>query len=178
MNGRPRPRARAARWVPAALLLLGVCSTPGVAAAAPPGGLTPGHGQVTPLVDCVVLDGADAFTAVFGYANSGTATQHLTGAANRITPAAYDGTQPTKFASGTHHGVFSVRVTGTSASWTLGGSMVTSTAASAACPPSAQLPAEGNGTGPVIVLVVAGVVGVAALVRRGQRLSRVAGTGG
>jgi hypothetical protein len=171
MDGRPRTRSRtpALRWVLTVLVLLAVCSAPGVAAAAPADGLAPGHGHVTPLVDCVVVQGAGVFTAVLGYDNAGTATRHLTGAANRITPAAYDGGQPTQFASGTHHGVASVRVSGPAASWTLDGTTVALTATSLACPPSAQLPAEGNGAGPIIAAVVAGFVGAIALLRRSRR---------
>jgi hypothetical protein len=159
---------RVARWA-SVLLLGGVLLAPGVASAAPPDGLTPGHGQVTPLLDCVRVEGAGTFSAVLGYENSGTATEHLLGAENRISPAQYDGGQPTKFPSGTHHGVVTVRVTGSSASWTLDGTTVSFTASSPACPPSAALPADGNGTGPVIAALVAGTVGAIALQRRGRR---------
>ena len=160
---------RVTRWASVLVLLAGVLLAPGVASAAPPDGLTPGHGHVTPLLDCVRAEGAGTFAAVLGYDNSGTATEHLLGAANRISPAEYDGGQPTKFTSGVHHGVVTVRVTGSSASWTLDGTTVSFTASSPACPPSAALPADGNGTGPIIAVLVAGTVGVVALLRHGRR---------
>jgi hypothetical protein len=172
MDGRSAGALRRARWLLAAVLLVGICLVPGVAAAAPPNGLTPGHGTVTPLVDCVRAEGGGAFTAVLGWSNSGTATEHYSGAANQITPAAYNGRQPTMFRSGVHHGAFTVRIAGGSASWTLNGTTVVVSPSSPACPPSAELPADGNGTGPAIVLAVAGVVGVFALLRAHRGITR------
>lgn len=169
MEIRSSASRRVARWAAVPAVLAGVLLAPGVASAAPADGLTPGHGQVTPLLDCVRAEGAGAFSAVLGYDNSGTATEHLVGPENHISPAQYDGGQPTKFTSGTHHGVVTVRVTGSSGSWTLDGTTVSFTAGSPACPPSAALPADGNGTGPVIAVLVAGTVGVVALMRHGRR---------
>jgi hypothetical protein len=164
-----RPRRLAARAVPAVLAAAAALTTAaGPALADPADGLTPGHGQLTPLLDCVTRSGS-GFTAVLGYANSGTATEHARGADNAISPAALDGAQPTKFSSGTHHGVFAVTVTGSSATWTLEGTTLVIGPTSAACPPGTELPAEGNGTGPVLALVAAGLLGGLVVARARSR---------
>jgi hypothetical protein len=107
---------------------------------------------------------------VLGYRNDGTATEHFRGSAdNALAPARYDGAQPTKFDSGTHHGAFTVPVASGSLSWTLEGTTVVVSASSPACPPGSDLPADGNGTGPAIALVGAGVVGVLAVWRARRR---------
>jgi hypothetical protein len=166
MAGGTSVRTRRIAVVVGLATVLGAGAT-GTAAAAP-ADLTPGHGQVTPLVDCVRPDGTGALTAVLGYANSGTATEHLFGPANHLQPAPYDGTQPTKFASGTHHGVLSVRIPAGQVSWTLDGTTVVADAGSPACPPADELPADGNGTGPVIALLLAALIGALVLARVGR----------
>jgi hypothetical protein len=166
------------RWA-LPIFLLAFWAVPGVAAADPADGLTPGHGTVVPLVDCVRTGSGGALTVVLGYSNSGTATEHLRGAENRISPAALDGGQPTKFSSGTHHGVFTLQVAagqapGGQVSWTLDGTTVVAGSGSPACPAGSDLPADGNGTGPVIVLALAGVVGVLAVLRARRRVAALA----
>lgn len=152
------------------LALLAVLVTPGAASAAP-AGLTPGHGTVVPLVDCVQVRDGGAITAVLGYRNSGTATEHLSGAENVVTPARLDGTQPTTFRSGTYHGVVALQVDGGEVSWTLDGTTVVVSAASPACPAADSLPADGNGLGATMVLLAAGVIAVFAVLRAGRRSS-------
>jgi hypothetical protein len=160
---------RRARWALPVVAGIAVCLSPGVAAADPADGLTPGHGTVTPFVDCVRTGSDGAFTAVLGYRNDGTATEHARGVENVLAPSRYDGGQPTKFDSGTHHGVFTVPAVGGSVSWTLDGTTVVVSDSSPACPPGSELPADGNGTGPTIALVGAGVVGVLAVWRARRR---------
>jgi hypothetical protein len=155
------------------LVAVTAVAVPDAALAAPAGGVLPGRGTLTPLVDCVRSDGSGVFTAVLGYDNGGTATRHLTGRANRLTPSRYDGAQPTTFASGPHHGVLSLRSTDPTVSWTLDGTTVVASADSPACPAGHDLPADGNGSGATVVLVVAGLVGAALAVRlqREHRMS-------
>jgi hypothetical protein len=84
---------------------------------------------------------------------------------------------PTKFTSGTHHAVLTVRVSQSdvynNARWYLDGhtlNYLQAAYASGICTPQ-QLPATGNGTGIVIALLIGGVVGVVII----RRLVRRAG---
>jgi len=172
MANRGRPPGR--RWVAArlaavaALVAVTLLAAPGTASA---------YGTVTPLLDCVVQNNNGTYTAVLGYSNSTGRTQSIpVGSYNMLTPSWVDQVQPTTFTPGTHHGVFTVTLTWIDLlfrpSWRLGGDAVDySDVTSAACPSSTQMPSEGNGAGPAIGLVAAGVAG-AFLVRRHVRRAR------
>jgi hypothetical protein len=130
------------------------------------------------LVDCITRHADGTWTAVFGYDNpTGAAVTIPVGPANKVTPVTSGRPQPTTFEPGLHHGAFSVTVTrGAGVMWHLDGQNLAAHAgAASACPPSTELPEEGNGTGPAIVLVAAGVVGAVAVHRVRRRAQGAAG---
>lgn len=129
----------------------------GMAAAAP---------AVTPVLECVVPQGSRTFTAVLGYSNTSARTVTVPfGSSNKLTPTRFDGGQPTSFLPGRHRGVFSVRVDHPSVTWMLQGTHLRLDPDASRCPPSTEMPGDGNGTGPVVAVGIAGVV-AALLVRR------------
>ena len=159
MDGPPRSstarrlRARASRaTLVTVIALLALVASPGTASAA---------GEVIPVLNCTKPAAGGGFTAVVGYDN--TTGQEVTipyGKQNRIVSGQYDGAQPTDFAAGRHDGAFSVTITSSSATWTLGSQQLLMKPWQApACPASTELPEDGNGTGPAIALAFAGVVG-------------------
>jgi len=160
-----RARARLARAALVAVVaLLALVVAPGTASAV---------GEVIPVLNCTKPAAGGGFTAVVGYDNpTGQDVTIPYGKQNRIVSGQYDGLQPTVFRAGRHDGAFSVTITNTSATWTLGRTLLLMKPSEApACPSSTELPEEGNGTGPAIALVAAGLVG-AVLVRRTKRRVR------
>jgi hypothetical protein len=152
-----------------------LAAAPGAALAAPGRSAPP---DVVPLVDCVTVDPDGTWTAVFGYDNRTGATVTIpVGPANQVTPAAYGDPQPTTFAPGVHHGAFAAVVTqGGGPMWHLGSDDLAARSTDTACPTATQMPSDGNGTGVVIVLGLAGAVG-AVLVSRARRRRSPARTG-
>jgi hypothetical protein len=157
-------RSRATRAALVALIVVaGLLALPGTASA---------KGTVVPLLDCVVANRDGSWTAVFGYQNTaGSPVRIPTGARNKVTPVPYGSPQPTTFEPGTHHGAFTVTVArGGGPMWHLDGTNLAARLDPAtACPPSTELPEEGNGTGPAIALVVAGLVGAVGVQRARRR---------
>ena len=132
------------------------------------GGYT-GDTVVFPVLNCIQAGSNGAYTAVLGYRNTSRSTFTITGGYNVISPSSYNGKQPTTFKPGTYNGVFTLAVSSGTVYWTLGTTKLTiSRTAAAACPPSTQMPADGNGTGAVVALAVAAVLG-ALVVRRARR---------
>ncbi|MGY1702252.1 hypothetical protein [Geodermatophilus sp. SYSU D00766] len=168
-----RGRSRALRIAAAAAVGAVVALTPGTAGAAPNRSAPP---DVVPVVDCVVRNGDGSWTAVFGYDNRTGATVDIpVGPANQVTPTGYGAPQPTRFAPGLRRGVFSVTVTrGGGPVWHLGSTNLAARKTDTACPPSTQMPADGNGTGAAIGVAVAAGVG-AVLLRRSRRAVPAAG---
>jgi hypothetical protein len=141
-------------------------AAPGVAAAAP--------ASVTPVLECIAPDPAGGFIAVLGYSNpSSTSVTVPRGAKNKFTPTRYDGAQPTTFLPGRQRGVFSVRITHPHVKWMLQGTQLVLVGSAPTCPPSTEMPGSGNGTGPAIGLLAAGVVGLVMARRMTTRLSAV-----
>jgi hypothetical protein len=169
----PRGRVGLARAALVAVIgLVALLAAPGAASATS----TP----VTVLFDCVQkLHGQAGWIALFGYSNmSSSQVSYPIGPANVVQPAESNGDQPTTFEPGTHRGVFALPFkTGNSAVWTISGRSVTATMNSKTCPPSTELPEDGNGTGPAIVLVGAGVIGAVAVHRARRRASAAAPVG-
>ena len=137
------------------------------------------NGAVSPLLDCWTLGKDGIYTLVFGYTNTGPATSIPLGSFNSIVPASQQGKQPTSFATGTRHGVFSLQVPKSEVNggyWYLDYNTHVFyygiSAPSAACPPGTALPASGNGTGGAVALLAAGALG-AVLVRRAVRRAGV-----
>jgi hypothetical protein len=132
-----------------------------IAAAAP--------SPITPIIECVVVHPSGGFTAVLGYSNSSSASVTVPrGPANKLTPTKYDGNQPTTFLPGRQRGAFSVTVNHPSVKWKLQGLTLHIDDNATRCPPSTQMPEQGNGTGIVVGLLVGAAVGVF-LIRRMQR---------
>ena len=116
-------------------------------------------------VDCVVKGDGGAYRAVFGYDNNmSKAVTVPVGVSNYVTPDSLNGDQPTKFEPGAHRGAFTTQETKLPAiTWRVGLYTVIATPYSTACTGPVDLPAEGNGAGPAIVILLSlGVVAVAA----------------
>ena len=171
-SGVRRLHARVARAALVAVIaLVGLLALPATASA---------KGTVVPLLDCVVTNRDGSWTAVFGYRNTSSSTVTIpVGARNKVTPATYGAPQPTTFRPGTHHGTFTVPVTrGGGPMWHLDGTNLAARVGSArACPPSTELPEEGNGTGPAIALTAAGLVGGVMVHRANRRARALAAVG-
>ena len=156
-----RRRGRLTRWLAAAAVavLLGGVLLPG--AFSPAAARTGVPGTVValvpvPLVDCVISNGEHSYTAVFGYTYSGNRSVTLpAGPANFVTPIELNGAQTVTFAPGTHHGAFRITVQGRywGVAWWLAGTPATARWRSTPCGPDVTLPTEGNGIGPVLVVV-------------------------
>jgi hypothetical protein len=144
-------------------------ATPGSASATTTGIGTVPTNTITPILECITKGTDGSLTALLGYTNASKSTQTLkVGTLNQLAPSRANGSQPTSFQPGTHHGVFSVKlskseymggdywyVDGNFAyfgwAWTQNGPF---------CSAATELPATGNGTGIAIALLVAGAVGV------------------
>lgn len=132
--------------------------------------------SVVPLLDCVRTNGDGTWTAVFGYENTTQSTVSIpVGPDNKVTPTTYAAAQPTTFSPGVHHGVFTVTVSGGGGpTWHLDrDDLAARESDGPVCPPTTQLPADGNGTGAAVALGAAGVVGAAVLYRFRRRLARL-----
>lgn len=137
---------------------------------------------VAPIVDCYRDNGDGTFWVVLGY-NNATGRQQIYnyGTANQVYPTRLQGQQPKQFAAGTVHGAWTVRLTYQEifyqdARWVLNGTTLRYShyvQYATVCPPTTQLPADGNGTGTAVALGAAGVVGAAVLYRFRRRLSRL-----
>jgi hypothetical protein len=171
-----RSRARFARFAAIGVIAaLGLVFTPGTASAAI---------DVTPMVDCYRDNGDGTFWVVLGYQGpaSGQRT-YAYGTANQVYPTRLQGQQPKTFAAGTVHGAWTVRLTYAeifqqNARWILNGTTLQYSyyvQYATVCPPTTQLPADGNGTGTAVGLGAAGVVGAAMLYRFRRRMARLSG---
>jgi hypothetical protein len=146
-------------------------------------GTSTATGTVKPILDCYKDNGDGSWTAVIGYVNSSGGTRKIPyGSLNMGYPAKFQGLQPTTFKNGTQHGVFVARITASdlwsNARWELDGSVLNyqaSFTSSATCPSSTQMPADGNGAGPVIALAVAGAAGAVVVHRVRRRTAAEAG---
>jgi hypothetical protein len=131
-----------------------------------------GPADVNPLLNCVTKHPNGSWTAVLGYDNTSGSRMVIRGSDNKVTPGKYADELPTTFEAGLRNGAFSITFPkGNGATWRLGDDSLWITSdGAAACPPSTQMPGEGNGLGPVVGLAVAGVLG-AVVLRRVRRLA-------
>ena len=138
-----------------------------------PAAAAPGD-VLTPLVDCVVHNDDGTWTAVLGYSNpTRSAVSVPRGSDNQITPDRWKTRLPTRFEPGVKRGVFSVVVDrGAGVVWHLGDDNLKVRDDARACPPATEMPADGNGTGMVVALGAAGIVGALAV----RRVRRQTGT--
>ena len=168
-----RIRARFARLAAIGVIAaLSTIFTPGTASAAP---------DVTPIVDCYRDNGDGTFWVVLGYQGplNGQKT-YAYGTANQVYPTRLQGQQPKTFSAGTVHGAWTVKLTYAeifqqNARWVLNGTTLQYSyyvQYATVCPPTTQLPADGNGTGTAVALGAAGAVGAAVLYRFRRRLNR------
>jgi hypothetical protein len=171
-----RVRAGVARVALVAVIaVVGLLAAPGTASAA---------GKVDPVVDCYVANQDGSRTFVVGYTNNfKNGWQVPLGNKNALYPTRLHGQQPTTFQAGTVHAAFTMTVTAAElragSGWVLDGSGVDFAAAArtgSVCPASTELPEEGNGTGPAIALLGAGLVGGLAVRRARQRALAATGT--
>jgi hypothetical protein len=129
-------------------------------------------------VDCVVLEDDKTYRAVFGYDNyTGHDVTIPVGQGNKLNPANLNGSQTVHFGVGPHRAAFSTpsMPVGVDITWTVGWFSAKATSDSTACGPSVSLPAEGNGTAPIFVLVASVIaLGVIALRLRGRDRPRTA----
>ncbi|SFT98942.1 hypothetical protein SAMN05660657_04475 [Geodermatophilus amargosae] len=146
---------------------------PGVAGAAPGGSGVDRSSppDVIPLVDCIVSHADGTWTAVFGYDNrTGASIDVPVGPANQVTPTSSGQPQPTTFATGIRHGVFSVTVSrGGGPMWHLGDTNLAARKTDTACRSPTQMPVEGNGAGAALVIAAAAGVGVVLVRSRSRR---------
>jgi len=129
------------------------------------------HGSLSPEVTCVDTSVKGQFTAYFGYANSGSPVTIPTDSKfNKVSPSAYNGSQPTDFTSGTVTNAFSVVVTAPSVSWTLEGGTASASSHSTKCSDS-SLPVDPLGLTFVLTIGVGIALGVIFVTRTARRKS-------
>jgi hypothetical protein len=163
--GGSRGQARALVRYSLALWVFAVPFVGNSVASAAPSSVTP----ITPIVECVAVNSSGGYTAVLGYSNpSSTSVTIPHGASNKLTPNKYDGDQPTTFLPGRQRGVFSVTVDHSNVKWRLQSLTLDLDEGVTPCPPSTQMPEQGNGTGIAVGLLAGAVVGVF-MIRRSQR---------
>jgi len=140
----------------------------GVPAAAAPGP------TVYPTLTCVQPSTNGTYRAVFGYHGKAGDTTIAVGPDNTMSPATLNGLQPTHFRPGNNKAVFATPAVPNSqtVSWTILGQTVTARSSNTACGPNVSLPAEGNGIGPVLVIVASVLLSLASLVYRQWRQRR------
>ncbi|GGN75173.1 hypothetical protein GCM10010112_46130 [Actinoplanes lobatus] len=120
----------------------------------------------TPTCDCVIKDsGSGKYRAVFGYVSKASVDGTIAGGNNNrleLTGGAtsIDAKVTTVFQPGTHQASFATGwvTKETSVTWKVGGKEVTANWKRPTCGKDVSLPAGGNGLGPIVVFVAAGVV--------------------
>jgi hypothetical protein len=108
----------------------------GAADASPPDAGTPGARRHTlrPTLDCVREITPQSFVAFFGFENESTEVMDVPiGPGNEFRACQADLGQPTRFEPGCHHGVFSVRFSGSELTWALNGRTVKASEDSRRC---------------------------------------------
>jgi len=165
-------RLRARRW---AIVALGVTAVMLVAVT---GSAASPQNHLTPILNCIDVNGDGSITAHFGYSNSWTnqvnvpAGKTSGGGQNWFLPAPADRGQPSQFDPGTFSDVFTVTFTPTGANPTLewrlsdvnsGYGSAVADAGSSRCTP---VPAFGFDSPWPVILVVVGLGAMVALRRR------------
>jgi hypothetical protein len=91
-------------------------------------------GAVSPVLECVIAQGAGRFTAVFGYKNpNADAVTIPVGKQNRFHPSPESRGQPTTFQPGRREGAFKTQFQGSQLVWVLGGQTATASSESKRC---------------------------------------------
>jgi hypothetical protein len=115
---------------------------------------------VTVSVACIVPASNGTYRAVFGYTSPTTKYNIPVSGSNQMTPQSLDGIQTTKFDIGSDQGAFITPpiAAGQQVTWRVvtsvnfPASTATASSSSTPCGPPVSLPAEGNGTGPVVIV--------------------------
>lgn len=94
---------------------------------------------LTPVAECVIVNGDGSFTAFFGYRNTSGETQTVTGGDNRVSGGSSSGA-PQTFVPGRIVAAFSVTSNGTKISWILDGSVITVTPSYRPCSTNPSVP--------------------------------------
>ncbi|MEU8243584.1 hypothetical protein AB0C07_35475 [Actinoplanes missouriensis] len=121
----------------------------------------------TPTCDCVVQDSkTNSYRAVFGYVSTASKTGKIdAGDNNKIvltgTTKSTDAKVTTRFEPGTHKASFATGWISkdTQVTWRVGGKIVIGHWNRPNCGKDVDLPAGGNGSGPILVLIIAALVG-------------------
>lgn len=96
-------------------------------------------GGLTPVTECVIVNGDGTFTAFFGYDNrTGGPVSRSLGGHNRVRGAA--GAAPTTFAAGRHVAVFSATTADSRIAWRLGDRDAVATPRSVPCSTNPSMP--------------------------------------
>jgi hypothetical protein len=120
----------------------------------------------TPTCDCIVQDTkTNQYRAVFGYVSTASKSGKIdAGDNNKVVVSGskgVDASVTTRFEPGTHKAAFATGWISkdVQATWKVGGKNVTAHWNKPTCGRDVSLPAGGNGSGPILALVIAGLVG-------------------
>ncbi|MCU7724179.1 hypothetical protein ODJ79_10675 [Actinoplanes sp. KI2] len=133
--------------------------------------------SVTPTANCVVKSGKDdTFRVVFGYTSTASQTSTIpAGPNNRLefvgSTQSTAATVTTDFEPGSHPASFATDWIDkdTTVTWRLDGQSASSSWNQSSCGNNITLPAAGNGAGPVVALLLAGVVAMIVLWRKRRK---------
>ncbi len=121
----------------------------------------------SPTCDCVLQNSQNnTYRAVFGYVSTANSAGTIAAGDNNKVVLGSGTTRSTaaevttRFEPGTHKATFATGwlAKDTSATWTVGGKTVTASWNKPTCGSDVSLPAGGNGTGPLIALIMAGLI--------------------
>jgi hypothetical protein len=133
-----------------------------------------------PTCDCIRKNDKGQYQAVFGYdstsKSSGTIERgqnnklEITGL-NAGSSSKIDGVQPTTFEPGSHRAAFATGWVSKDAevTWAVGGKQVSADWTQPTCGRDVSLPADGNGSGPIIALALSGLIAAGAVMLRRRR---------
>jgi hypothetical protein len=135
----------------------------------------------TATCDCVVKNDKGQYKAVFGYDSSSKQSGRIAeGSNNKLeltgvnapSSSKIDGVQTTTFEPGSHRASFATGWISKEheVTWAVGGQRVSANWNKPTCGRDVSLPADGNGSGPIIALALSGLAAAGAVVLRKRRL--------
>ena len=134
----------------------------------------------SPTCDCIVKDSSTGkYRAVFGYVNNTGSTGRIAAGDNNKVEltggsSSTEAKVTTTFAPGTHKAAFATGWVSkdTRITWTVGGKTVAAHWNRPTCGNDVSLPAGGNGFGPILAFLAAGVIAAFVAVVRKRRAAR------
>jgi hypothetical protein len=134
-----------------------------------------------PTCDCIRKNDKDEYQAVFGYDSTSKSSGKIArGDNNKLEIAGLnagsstkiDGVQTDTFEPGSHRAAFATSWVpkDTEVTWAVGGKQVSANWSKPTCGRDVSLPADGNGSGPIIALALSGLIAAGAVVLRRRRL--------